>query len=125
MGSLALYGLALALSGLLSSAQSTPPQIPSPSDLSKPSYSMTLTSAAETRLGGPLEVTLAVTNISNSELFWRVYRPYPGLMGFRFLLTKDGQEVETTFLHRVLTGRQRPEDPPEVWSGDSIILPKP
>jgi hypothetical protein len=44
-------------------------------------------------------------------------------MAFRFLLSKDGREVETTFFHRKLTGKQRPGDPSEVWSGSSIFAP--
>jgi hypothetical protein len=38
---------------------------------------------------------------------------------------KDSREVETTFFHRKITGRNRPDDPDEVWAGSFIVLPHP
>jgi hypothetical protein len=76
------------------------------------------------RLGTPIIVTVTVTNVAHKDIWWRsdISKDSPYL-GFRYLLTRDGREVETTFFHRKITGRQRPDDPSEVSSGSAITSP--
>jgi hypothetical protein len=81
------------------------------------------------RLGSPaIKVTVTVKNISDREIYLETVRTgnvSAGYMDFNYLLMKDGHEVETTFFHRKITGRQRPNDPQEVWGGSFILLPHP
>lgn len=91
---------------------------------SKPSYSITVSGpAAPIRLGMPVEVVIAVTNTTDKDLYWSsamgkdsVYRD------FRFFLTRDGRDVETTFFNRKMTGRQRSGDPDEVTAGPGTAI---
>ena len=46
-------------------------------------------------------------------------------MACRYDLERNGHEVETTFFHRKITGRNRDGDPNEVYGGSSILLPHP
>jgi len=71
-------------------------------------------------LASPINITVKVTNISGKEAGWRSESPDTAYRNFRYSLTKDGREVATTFYHRKITGRQRPDDPLEVASGSSI-----
>jgi hypothetical protein len=71
-------------------------------------------------LDSPININITVTNVSRKEIWWKWYRATDadaGYKAFVFLLTKGGHEVETTFLHRKITGRQRADDPVEVASG--------
>jgi len=103
-----------------------PPTTAKPTSLN-PEFSITVDPpAAPSRLGSPINITVTVTNISGKEIYWSsdigkdtVYK------AFGILLKKDGREVETTFFHRKITGRQRPDDPPEAEGGSSIALPHP
>jgi hypothetical protein len=82
--------------------------------------------AAPIRLGSPINVTVTVTNISGKEIYMESYRSQNAkYMDFTYLLVKDGREVETTFFHRKISGRNRSDDPPEVWTGSSILRPRP
>jgi hypothetical protein len=78
------------------------------------------------KLGSPIPVTVTVTNISGKDAAWPSERglntPYKVC---RYLLMKDGHEVEMTVFHRKITGRQRPDDPQEVETGSTISLPVP
>jgi hypothetical protein len=75
------------------------------------------------QVGVPILVTVTVTNISGTDAAWPSERGQNGAYKeFGYLLTKDGREVETTFFHRRITGRQRPDDPLEVESGSTILL---
>jgi hypothetical protein len=77
-------------------------------------------------LDSPILITVTVTNISGKEAAWASERGADGkYTDFRYLLTKDGREVETTLFHRVITGRQRPDDPAKVWTGSTILLAHP
>ena len=44
---------------------------------------------------------------------------------FVVALRKEGREVETTFFHRKISGRQRRDDPPEVEAGSTILTTHP
>ncbi len=78
------------------------------------------------RLGSPINVTVTVDNITGKDIYLASERGVNGsFVDYRFLLTKDGREVPTTFFHRKITGRQRPDDPSEVYSGSSILLSHP
>lgn len=92
-------------------------------------YTITLTQPTISfSLDLPIQVTMRIKNVTKGDLLWRASRGtdkdswYPD---FRYLLRKDGKEVETTFFHRKISGRQRSEDPAEVSSGSTILLPKP
>ena len=90
-----------------------------------PEFSITVTSPEESvKLTSAINFTVTVTNTTDHEIYWAHERSKDGpYTAFRFVLTKSGHEVETTFFHRVITGRQRPDDPLEVYSGSSILLP--
>jgi hypothetical protein len=82
--------------------------------------------AAPIRVESPVVVTVTVTNISGKEIYLESTRSqHAAYRDFAYLLLKDGHEVETTFFHRKITGRNRPDDPQEVWSGSTILLPHP
>jgi hypothetical protein len=77
-------------------------------------------------LASPINIIVKVTNISGKEAGWRSESPDTAYRNFRYSLTRNGREVATTFYHRKITGRQRPDDPLEVASGSSItsmVLP--
>ena len=90
-----------------------------------PVYSITVAPPADPiRLGSPINVTVTVTNISSKEIYLASDRgPNTKYKDFTYLLMKNGREVETTWFHRKITGRNRPDDPPEVEAGSSITLP--
>jgi len=73
------------------------------------------------RLGAPIIINVTVTNISKGDAPWRAERPDPTYRAFRFLLERDGREVEKTAFHRKIRGEQRPGDPQEVESGSSFL----
>ena len=94
-----------------------------------PGYTITITQpTSPLSLVSPIKVKMTITNMTDRNVFWRAvwstdkdswYR------GFRFLLTKNGKEVKTTFFHREISGRQQSDDPSEVWAGSTVLLPKP
>jgi hypothetical protein len=66
---------------------------------------------AEVQVGEPKLITLVGTNLLSVNLLWLVDKGSdPICRDYHFLLLKDGHEVETTKLHRRLTGRTRPGD---------------
>jgi hypothetical protein len=84
--------------------------------------------SAPIRLGQPATILVTVTNISDKAIYLDSTRTTSDVgmyRDFQYLLTRNGQEVETTFFNRKLTGRQRPDDPQEVWAGSTILLPHP
>jgi hypothetical protein len=51
------------------------------------------------KLGSPIPVTVTVTNISDKNAAWQLGRGQKGpYKEFRYLLMKDGREIETTSL---------------------------
>src|SRR5882672_3492270 len=53
------------------------------------------------KLDSPILITVTVTNISGREAYWASDRGADGgYTDFRYLLMKDGHEVETTLFHR-------------------------
>jgi len=77
--------------------------------------------ASPIRLGGALTINVTVTNVSAKEIYWVFDRgKNTTYKVFSVLLMKDGKEVETTFFHRKLTGRQRPDDSVEVENGSTM-----
>jgi hypothetical protein len=91
-----------------------------------PSFSIAVVPPDDIRLGSPINVIVTVTNVSGKEIYIQSDRGKDSAYkGFFYALTRDGREVETTFFHRKITGRQRPDDPPEVLHGSSIVLPHP
>jgi len=82
--------------------------------------------AGPIKLGSPINFTVTVTNISDKEIYWESDRGKDTVYkAFAVLLMKGGHEVETTFFHRKITGRQRTDDSQEVETGSSISLPHP
>jgi hypothetical protein len=78
------------------------------------------------KLGEPVQITVAVTNITNHDIGWRSERIRESqYMACRYELEQNGHEVETTFFHRKITGKNRVGDPNEVYAGSSIVIPKP
>jgi len=78
------------------------------------------------QLKAPIMVTVTVTNISGQDFYWDSDKgPNRSYKEYGYLLTKDGREIETTFFHRKLTGKQRADDPQEVESGSSILIQHP
>ena len=92
-------------------------------------YTITLAHPSKPfHLDSSMQATMTITNITDGDVFWRAIRSAEKdswYSGFHFELKKDGKEAETTFFHRKASGRQRPDDPAEVWSGSTILLPKP
>ncbi len=76
---------------------------------------------APIHMGAPVKVKITVTNVSGHAISWESARgPDSEYRAFTFLLTKDGQEAETTYLHRKISGRPRPEDPIQ-WDPTSLF----
>ncbi len=94
---------------------------------STPVFTITVTPASgRMRLKEPLEVTVTLTNVSSGEIYLASSRGADSKYKvFHFSLTKNGKEVETTFFHRKITGRQRSDDPSEVEQDSSIVLSHP
>ncbi len=99
------------------------------SSVASPGYTVTLTQpTTHFTIKSTIEATMTVTNITRKDILWSAVRSSKTdswYAGFQFLLKKDGREVETTFFHRKISGRQRPNDPPEVWGESTVLLPKP
>jgi hypothetical protein len=78
------------------------------------------------KLDAPILISVTVTNISGKEANWASERGAEGkYTEFRYLLMKDGREVGTALFHRVITGKLRPDDPVEIWTGSTILLTHP
>lgn len=111
--------------GLFGSAQTNSRTESETSASITPGYTITLMQPSSFfSLDSPILVGMMVTNITNKDVPWSADKD-AWYAGFHFLLKKDGREVETTFFHRVISGRQRPDDPIEVRSGSTILLFKP
>jgi hypothetical protein len=77
-------------------------------------------------LDSPIKINITGTNVSGKEIWWQWDRYKDATYkAFTFLLTRGDHEVETTFFHRKITGRQRADDPVEVASGSlfPVIYP--
>ena len=98
-------------------------------EATNPGYTITLTEPiASFNLASPIKIPMTITNITDGEIFWPAIRSTDRdawYSGFTFLLKKDGKEVETTYFHRKISGRQTPDDPPEVESKSTVLIPKP
>jgi hypothetical protein len=92
-----------------------------------PVFSIAVAPAADPiRLGSPINVIVTVTNTSGKEIYWETEKSEDSVYkAFTVLLKKDGWEAETTFFHRKITGRNRRDDPPEIWSGSTIPVAHP
>lgn len=69
----------------------------------------------------PIDIKITVQNISGKDISWWAEFGDTAYKAFRFSLEKGGKEVETTFFHRKITGKQRPGDPDEVSGGSAIL----
>jgi len=108
-------------------AQTNPVRSTEPT--SKPGFSIRVVlPVAPFKIGEPAVVTVIVKNNTNHNILWNSLlstskdAPY---LCCQFLLELNGKEVETTYFHRYITGRQKPGDPVKVLSGSYILLPKP
>jgi hypothetical protein len=114
------FATAALLSAPCCVGQTTPNTANDKSATQKLDFSIAVESSTHPlRLDSPMTVTLTVTNISGKDISWEWLRGHQNaaFLAFQFLLMKEGHEAETTFFHRVVSGRQRPDDPPEVVSG--------
>ena len=122
-----LLPLALLISQSCCFGQTFPNAVSGKVATKNPKFSITVAPPlGPIRLGAPIVVTITVTNIGAEDLYWASEIASDGhYKDFSFLLMKDGKEVETTFYDRVITGRQRSDDPTEVASGSTILVPYP
>lgn len=74
-------------------------------------------------VGKPIEVQVTVKNTSGKEIYWTYHRSDTGYKAVHVRLTQNGHEVETTFFHRKIPGRPRPDDPQTSFGGSTIELP--
>jgi hypothetical protein len=93
----------------------------------KPVFTITLAPPiGPIRIGSPIVVTVTVTNVSGKDIYLGSDRgKNAAYKDFGYLLTKDGQQVETTVFHRRITGQNRADDPPQMESSSSIVLSHP
>lgn len=90
----------------------------------QPAFSITLSApAGPISAASPIEIGVTVQNISGKDISWQAAFGDTAYKAFHFSLAKGGREVETTFLHRKITGKNRSGDPPEVSGGSSIVAP--
>ena len=76
------------------------------------------------KVNEPLKVTITVTNTTNHVVYWSSdVGKDTQYTAFHYDLEQNGHEVETTFFHRKVTGRNRPGDPEETYSSSSVLLP--
>jgi len=108
----------------------TAPLPSSQSSSSQSGLSITLSPPADPiTLAAPIEIVITVKNTSNKEIlweadhYWDVERYNPAYTGFHVLLTKDGHEPETTFLHRASRGTPGPGDPHILLNGSAFFSP--
>ena len=121
------FGMIVLLIGVCCRAQTQHDAVAQTPISSQPRYSIALTGPTDPiKLGALIKVTVTVTNITDGDLYWdsdlgkdSAYKE------FKFLLTKNGREVDATFFHRKVSGRQREGDPHEVSGGSSIVLAHP
>jgi len=98
----------------------TSPKTASPSPQSSiPGFTISLDGPTPpVHLDSPIKINITGTNVSGKEIWWQWDRYKDATYkAFTFLLTKGGDEVETTFFHRIVSNRQRAGDPQEVASG--------
>lgn len=121
------FASVVVLSGICCFAQASPGAATKETTSPGPGFTITVTPPADSvHVDSPINVTVTVKNVTNSDIYWSSDRgPNTIYKTFRVLLTKDGREAETTFFHRRITGRNRPDDPLEVESGSSILAPFP
>jgi hypothetical protein len=119
------FAVVLLLAGLCCKGQSASDGAISAKSI--PGYTIKISPPSDQiRLGSPINIKATVTNISGSDIYWDLDRSSDSVYkAFRILLMKDGHEVEMTFFHRKVTGRQRPDDPDEVETGSSIAIAHP
>jgi hypothetical protein len=113
--------------GMCCYAQSSPNTNTEKPASSEPVFSITVDPPpGPIHVGSPINVTVTLTNISGKEIYLAFDRGRnSGYKAFKFLLTKDNREAETTLLNRKLTDRLRPDDPVDFdnLTGSSILLP--
>jgi hypothetical protein len=86
-------------------------------------YSITIrTPSTSLRVGQRIPVSILVKNISGRQIPWTSEKYETAYLTFDYDLTRNRRPVETTRFHRFLTGRQRADDPPQVYRGGSITL---
>ena len=117
---------AIPLGALSCLAQNSPTVAPERQQ-PNPGFSILVTAATTPcKLGDPVQVRVTVTNTTDHDIGWSSERiKEPQYMACRYRLERNGREVETTFFHRKITGRNRVGDPNEVYAGSSILLPHP
>ena len=89
-----------------------------------PGFSILVTApATPIKFAGPVKVTITVTNDTNHDIPWSSDRgKETQYTAFHYDLEQDGHEVETTFFHRKISGRERPGDPIQPYNESDILL---
>lgn len=102
-------------------------QIGSPNVQANPGFSIVIGSpTAAIRITKPIEVTITVTNDTSHAIYWSSFVGKDSqYAAFHYDLELNGHEVETTFFHRKMSGKNRPGDPHEVFGGSFVLLPHP
>ena len=121
-----LFAAVVMLFGICCVAQ-TSPIASSKTVSSSAGYTLTLASLPNSiQIGLPVNITVTVKNVTDADIYWSWDKGKDmAYKGFRFLLMKDGREVETTVFHRKITGRQRQDDPVELGPSSSVAIPYP
>jgi len=88
----------------------------------QPSFSITLSPPVGTiKAGSAIEIGITVQNVSGKDITWEAEFGDTAYKAFHFMLIKEDHEVETTFFHRKIRGKPRPEDPDDVSNGSSFL----
>jgi hypothetical protein len=116
------FAMAVLLAGSCCLGQTSPRGTTEAVPTVEPGYSITVLPPADLiAVGSPIKITVVVKNIGAKEIPWRAEFLDTPYRAFHFLLSHDGHEVDTTPFHRRMRGEQRPDDPPLVESGSSVV----
>lgn len=119
--------LSVALIAALCSTQDQPNVTALHNSPVQPGFSIQVTAPdPPIRLSGPIKVTVTVINNTDHTIYWSSdIGKDSQYAAFRYDLERNGHEVDTTFFHRKISGRNLPGDPIEVYAPSSVLLPHP
>jgi len=89
--------------------------------LSKPAFSITIAPSSPLDLSAPIEISVTVKNVSNTDMSWEAEYGNTAYKAFDVSLTRGNHSVGTTFFHRKIRGKQRADDPHETAGGSSVV----
>jgi hypothetical protein len=95
----------------------------SQSSSSPPGLSLSLAPpAGPITLAAPIKIVITVKNTSDKAIAWTAESGDTAYKAFDVLLTKGGRQPETTFLHRRIRRKPRPDDPPIAPEIGSLVV---